>query len=84
MAKIITNEAGNKLATALKELITPGSDLSLIVDQFSIYAFMFLSDKFNDISSLRILWTNQQEEKIRLIFGTEDEVEFKNQFLLRF
>lgn len=84
MAKIITNEAGNKLATELKELIKPNSDLSLIVDQFSVYAFMFLSDKFKDINSLRILWTNQQEEKVRLIFGTEDEVEFKNQFLLRF
>ncbi len=84
MAKIITNEAGNKLATELKELIQPGSDLSLIVDQFSIYAFMFLSDKFKDINSLRILWTNQQEEKVREIFGTADEVEFKNQFLLRF
>lgn len=84
MAKIITNEAGNKLATELKELIQPGSDLSLIVDQFSIYAFMFLSDKFKDINSLRILWTNQQEEKVRLIFGTADEVEFKNKFLLRF
>ena len=84
MAKIITNEAGNKLATELKQLIKPCSDLSLIVDQFSIYAFMFLSDKFKDINSLRILWTNQQEDKVRLIFGTEDEVEFKNQFLLRF
>ncbi|WP_154859422.1 SNF2-related protein [Cyclobacterium xiamenense] len=84
MAKIITNEAGNKLATELKELIQPGSDLSLIVDQFSIYAFMFLSDKFEDINSLRILWTNQQEEKVRQIFGTADEMEFKNQFLLRF
>ncbi len=84
MAKIITNEAGNKLATELKELIQPGSDLSLIVDQFSIYAFMFLSDKFKDINSLRILWTNQQEEKVRQIFGTTDEMEFKNQFLLRF
>ncbi|EIM73840.1 helicase domain-containing protein [Nitritalea halalkaliphila LW7] len=84
MAKIITNEAGNKLATELKELIQPNSDLSLIVDQFSIYAFMFLSDKFKDINSLRILWTNQQEEKVREIFGTADEKEFKNQFLLRF
>jgi SNF2 family DNA or RNA helicase len=84
MAKIITNEAGNKLATELKELIQPAADLSLIVDQFSIYAFMFLSDKFKDINSLRILWTNQQEEKVRLIFGTADEMAFKNQFLLRF
>ncbi len=84
MAKIITNEAGNKLAAELKDLIQPGSDLSLITDQFTIYAFMFLSDKFKDINSLRILWTNQQEDKVRFIFGSPDEVEFKNQFLLRF
>jgi hypothetical protein len=84
MAKIITNAAGNKLSVELKELIRADSDLSLIVDHFSIYAFMFLSDRFKDINSLRILWTNQEQEKVKLLFGTPHEVEFKNQFLLRF
>lgn len=84
MPEIITNEAGNKLADKLKELIKPDADLSLIIDQFSIYAFVFLSEKFQTVQSLRILWTNKQEELVKQIFGTEEEAIFKNQFLLRF
>jgi hypothetical protein len=49
MGKLINNQAGNKFADELKSLIHPGSKLSLIVDNFSVYAFVFLSDKLKDI-----------------------------------
>lgn len=84
MGKLINNQAGNKFADELKSLIHPGAKLSLIVDHFSVYAFVFLSDKLKDIDSLKVLWTNQQEGNIKKIFGNDDERIFKNQFLLRF
>lgn len=84
MGKLINNQAGNKFSDELKSLIQPGAKLSLIVDHFSVYAFVFLSDKLKDVESLKVLWTNQQETNIKKIFGNDDERIFKNQFLLRF